>query len=392
MSETAYGCLPDYNGNSIVNVLASLINGCGGLSPHAECAHLSSSSLSEYRHCTYLLVDGLGYHQLVHYLKNHPDSPFFGKNAYHVIDTVFPATTAAAVTTCSTGSMPREHGILSWNINLADLGTVATILLSATRTGLPLIPVGMDWRAYLSIPDYIASVPRHRRLLSYRHIPDSPFSRAVGRWDKRVSYRSLDGLFRSYRRAVRRRTPSLVYAYWPAYDSHCHKHGCFADKTVQHLEQIDACLARMTEETRKRNSLLCVLADHGLVDTPEANSINLYDIPGFYDCLAVMPSGDARQVACLVRPSKVAVFLDLVDTHLGHACSCLPGAQLMQDHAYGLGHAHPSFSNRVGDYVLLARPAYAFLSPPACEHAHVNNACHGGMSMEEIRIPLYVIH
>jgi hypothetical protein len=90
-----------------------------------------------------------------------------------------PATTAAAITTFSTGATPAEHGILGWHLHLADLGLVGTILPVVTRTGVPLADARFNLARYLRLPVYLDSIRGGKQLLSYGAIPFSRFSRAA---------------------------------------------------------------------------------------------------------------------------------------------------------------------------------------------------------------------
>ena len=122
--------LPDHDGGSILNLMASLVSGRGGTSPHRPLHHLAIERVAEARHVVYLLVDGLGERQLERYVGERGlGGRFFGKHPFEPISTVFPATTAAAVTTFATGASPLEHGVLGWYLHLPDLGVVSTILL-----------------------------------------------------------------------------------------------------------------------------------------------------------------------------------------------------------------------------------------------------------------------
>ncbi|NCC53181.1 MAG: hypothetical protein EOM20_18485, partial [Spartobacteria bacterium] len=131
---------PDYDGGSIVNLMASIINARGGHSPHAELACLPSDRIRPYRKVLYLVLDGLGINQLEAFKKQHPNSVFFGTREYQPISSVFPATTAAAVTTFARGASPAEHAILSWYLFLPDLGVISTILLQTSYLDQPLAP------------------------------------------------------------------------------------------------------------------------------------------------------------------------------------------------------------------------------------------------------------
>ena len=94
------GCyLPDYAGGSIINLLSSIIRSRGGRSPHRELAGLSANSLGTTQKVIYLLIDGLGEGQLRRFIAAGGGKAFLAVRKRRTITTVFPATTAAAVTT-----------------------------------------------------------------------------------------------------------------------------------------------------------------------------------------------------------------------------------------------------------------------------------------------------
>lgn len=382
--------VPQYNGRNVLNLLASIIRACNAKSPHRVLIDGPAlNKLRDTRHIVYLVVDGLGVHQLRHFLALGKGKKFFGAHPFDVLHTVCPPTTAAAVTTFATGLAPAEHGILGWHLHLGDLGMVATILPAVTRTGTSMVRADFPLGAYLNVSSRIAKTKRRRILLSYDFIPRSRYSMAVGEWDQRLAYRSLSGMVRQLLRVLRSDRPSLVYAYWPGYDGHCHEYGCFHARAIKHLQLIDRALAELARRMRGTDSVIFITADHGLVDTPHI--IDISTVPGLADCLTVLPSGDARQVHCFVRPDHLARFDGIVKNKLSKACVSLEGRALLAARLFGPGRPHPALSRRVGDRVLFARPGWAFGYTMPGTGPDFNKANHGGLSPEEVRVPLYTL-
>lgn len=385
---------PDYNGHSLVNLMASIIRARGGKTPHRPLRGLPQKALQTPR-IILLLLDGLGEEQLADYLalcrRRKRPSPFFGAHPRRVISSICPATTAAAVTTLSTGASPTEHAILGWHLHLPDLGLVGTPLPFTTRTGTPLAPADFPLQDYLAHPAYLASIPGTRHLLSSTGIPTSPTSRAQPWWTRRTAYTTLTALHRHLLAAARGKTRAYTYAYWPLYDTLCHRHGPASPIARAHLAELDATLARLTPRLADTGTRLLITADHGHMAT--AHTLNLARIPGFYDTLAMLPSGDARLLHCFVRPRAEKQFLTLVkNSPIAEAAACITGEDALSAGLFGPGKPHPALRNRLGDYLLLARPAYALHAPPACaKKDRPMRGTHGGLSTAELHIPLFVI-
>ena len=126
--------LPDYDGGSILNLMSSLILSHGGRSPHPELKGLPARALAEREKVVFLVLDGLGWMQLERHLKAGKGRLFFAARPVQSISTVCPATTAAAITTFSTGASPAEHGVLGWHLHLS------LELMSLNRTTALIAP------------------------------------------------------------------------------------------------------------------------------------------------------------------------------------------------------------------------------------------------------------
>lgn len=388
--ETNGFMIPRYSGRNVLNLLSSIVRAADGRCPHRPLIGLPMRELREARHIVYLLLDGLGVTQLRDFLRRERKPQFLGARSFDILQTVCPPTTAAAVTTFSTALSPTEHGILGWHLQLAELGMVATILPAVTRTGVPFAPADYNLADYLQIPSCFTTVRRRRVLLSFGEIPHSRYSMAVGPWwDERAGFSSLEGMIRQISRVARSTRRSVVYVYWPNYDSQCHEFGCYHPKTLKHLREIDRAMADLARRIEGTDTVLLITADHGLVDTP--NAIDLAKTPGLMDCLAAIPSGDARQVHCFIRPAYVQTFDRIVQTQLANACVSVAGELMLAARIFGPGRPHPSLARRVGDRVLLARAGWAFGSSLPQRKSEFNKANHGGLSPDEVEVPLFVV-
>lgn len=383
--------VPDYERGSIVNLLATIIRSRGGRSPHSCLDGLAPADLARADRLAYLIVDGLGVEALERYVAEGRGKSFLARAPYRAISTVFPATTAAAITTFSTGASPAEHGILGWHLHLGDLGVVSTILPATTRLGVPLAPAGFSLRDYLAIPSHVDSVRARTHLLSFGTIPQSRFSQAGTAWSERSSFTTLRGLERQVLAFARGRGPGLAMAYWPHYDSLCHELGTNDPKTRRHLDEIDAMLGRLADALAGTGAALLVVSDHGLVDAQPGSQVELRDVPGLYETLAMLPSGDARGMHLFVRPSRVREFLSIVERRISQHGACVRGRDLLDRGAFGPGRPHPALRARVGDYVLLAREGAAFAATPRGVPTHFKRGNHGGMSSTEVLVPLFVL-
>ncbi|HLD61630.1 MAG TPA: alkaline phosphatase family protein [Patescibacteria group bacterium] len=100
---------PNYKNGSIVNLMASIKKAFGGKSAYEPLKNFDISSV--YKNIVLIVIDGLGYE----YLIKHGKDSFLYKNLKGKMTSVFPATTASAMTTYSTGLAPsttRFNGLV----------------------------------------------------------------------------------------------------------------------------------------------------------------------------------------------------------------------------------------------------------------------------------------
>jgi hypothetical protein len=123
--------LPDYGGGSIANLVASIGAAFGapqtGLAPLAL---LAPERLRKKSKVLLLVVDGLG----LRYLRDaHPGSTL-RQYLRGGLTSVFPSTTATAITTFMTGLAPAQHGLTGWHMYLEEIDAVGAVLAARNIT------------------------------------------------------------------------------------------------------------------------------------------------------------------------------------------------------------------------------------------------------------------
>ena len=75
---------------------------------------------------------------------------------------------------------------------------------------------------------------------------------------------------------------------------------------------------------------------------------------------------------------------------LGRAADCLPSSELIGSGWFGRGTPHPQLDKRIGDRVLLMKDDYSIKDWLPQEERHVMIGTHGGLSEDELWVPLIV--
>ncbi len=132
---------PDYRGGSIVNLMASIQVGLGAASEYQVLPQLDPGTLAGSGNVLLVIVDGMG----TNFLRSQTPSGFLHRHQVTSLTSVFPATTASAMTSFFTGTAPQQHGITGWYMYFRELGTVFTVLPFRPRYGAKSLPgAGVD--------------------------------------------------------------------------------------------------------------------------------------------------------------------------------------------------------------------------------------------------------
>ena len=91
---------------------------------HPGLAQLPPDEIKDARNLVLLLIDGLGYN----YLSGPGAGSLMASRLAGRMTSVFPSTTASAITTTFTGLAPAEHGLTGWFTWFAEAGTTAAAL------------------------------------------------------------------------------------------------------------------------------------------------------------------------------------------------------------------------------------------------------------------------
>jgi hypothetical protein len=220
-------------------------------------------------------------------------------------------------------------------------------------------------------------------------IADSPFNRAFLGTATSWPYRGLDGFMGALREALQAGTgPAYIHAYWPGYDAIAHRCGAGSPQARHHLLELEQALGRLLPALERWRALLLVTADHGFIDSPPGRTLLLADHPQLAATLMMPLSGEPRLAYCHVHPDGRQAFEAYVRGPLGAYCHLFPAAELIRRGWFGVGTPHPRLAERVGHYALVMRENYKIKDWIAGEEPYVHLGVHGGMSRQEMLVPL----
>ena len=385
MLESTTAVVPDYRGGSIVNLVVSIVRALEGeerLYPPLRA--LPPARLTS-RNIVLLVIDGLGHEWL---LAHRPE----GLLARHVSDritSVFPSTTATAVTTFLTGTAPQQHGVTGWFMYFQEIGSVLAALPYRPRHGSPSPTVPAHrLLEHLSVFDRVKACSH---VIAPNRIVHSDFNTVYNGRAQSHAFKSLDQLLETIVQLVRtggdRR---YIYGYWPKLDRLAHEHGIESREARAHLAELDAAFGAFLEAIVGTSTTVIVTGDHGFIDARADQMIDLDMHPTLARTLSLPLCGEGRAAYCYVHADRRAQFIEYVAAHLGESVDLTESSALIRAGYFGLGSSHPRLRDRIGDFTLLPKGRAVIRDWLPGEPRYVHVGVHGGMSAQEMYVPLIV--
>jgi predicted AlkP superfamily pyrophosphatase or phosphodiesterase len=383
--------LPDYGGGSILNLVASITTALGA--PEGPYPGLRRPDLLELLgsrdRVVLIVVDGLGHRHLTH---GYPGSSL-GQYLRGSLTSVFPSTTATAITAFMTGLAPAQHGITGWHMYIPEVDAIGAVLPLRTRSpDRPLTALGLDPERFYDQRSLFDRLPVRSFVVSPERIVDSEFNRHHSGSAGRRGYGSLEQLFASILSCLRASGEArYVYAYYADFDSVAHQHGVNSGKADRVMRRFDTAFSAFLTQAAGLNATVIVTADHGFIDSPPERLIELDDHPDLQATLRLPLCGERRAAYCYVRPGMARDFEDYVRDALAEQVHLFASETLVAQGWFGPGTPHPRLTQRIGDYTLIMKEDWTIKDWLQGEERHRQVGVHGGLSADEMVVPLVVV-
>lgn len=379
---------PDYEGGSIVNLMRSLGDACGTTQPlpYAPLRDLKVSPHDTARNIVLLVIDGLGYD----YLLNKGAGGALHRHLHARLTSVFPSTTASAVTTYLSGLAPQQHALTGWHMYFSELDAIAAVLpLKPRGAGLFDAPPGALPRRLFGHAPFVDRFTRRATFVSPQAIATSEFNLYHSGRAALRGYKTLPELFEAVESSLRESDePAFIYAYYADLDTLAHIHGVGSDKLATQFAVLDEAFDEFLAAIANTDTMVLACADHGFIDSPPERQIELAHHPELAATLARPLCGERRVVYCYVKPEGEQRFVDYVRDILPGCANLFPSQALIEQGWFGPGAANPRLASRIGDYVLVMRENWTLRDWVEGEKRYRQLGVHAGVSAEEMHVPL----
>ena len=351
----------------------------------------------------FILIDGLG----MNLFERLGREGLLASNFSQEMRSVYPSTTAVALSSLASLREPGELGVSGWTTWLPEYKKLVNMLISRS----PLNEHELDEDIVpqtLQVPSAIG----HGKVHLVQPAPFLPQKYAdwtsgggkartwgytFGRdWNKRNSPQHWR---RVMEQAVAAGQPGeLIYLYLPMVDSESHKSGWDSPKTAAVLDAIDEDLAgfarglAMQNGSQGNNSKsynIAISADHGLINIPDEQHYRVKDSTPWMRHLESSISCEGRNPVFHVIPGEEEAFRrSFTESPEGGSFELLSPEQVVEQGYFGEVGISSRARPRWGSFIGLARNNSCLMDMTKNQRRPQFIGYHGGDTPEERRVPL----
>ena len=398
---------PDYNRYCLSNVPTTALSMLGVHTgrPTLPKDALGGTETTDVDNVVLMLFDGLGYRELL----RQGGSGFFGslsrRGSVRPITTIFPSTTAAALTSVSTGLTPQEHGLPEWFVYMDELDSVI-VTLPFTRVGEP----GRDTLVGQVNPSFLFDGRTiFQRLkeagvksmsLTNRAIAYTAYSKVSRKGSEVTPYVSASDLAVSLRRQLERaRGRNLFYVYWSYVDTIEHVYGPSTDESEVEASLIshalyEGFLSKLGKEAARRTMVLAT-ADHGQINVVPEKTLYMNRWKKHASFLergrsgkVIPPWGSARDAYLRVKEDRLEAAKGYLEEKLEGIASVLKTDDAIGMGLFGINNPSRKFRRRVGNLMILPHEKKTVWFRYRKGDSLDLRGHHGGLHPDEMTIPL----
>ncbi len=290
-----------------------------------------------------------------------------------------PSTTATSLTSLGTGLMPGTHGLVGFTARIPGTDR----LLNHLRWDKSVDPA--QWQPHPTAFARLAAAGVHVTSINKRDFDGSGLTLASQRG---ATYVGADRVGERIAAAVDAsgESPALTYVYDSDLDWTGHKFGVSSSQWLQQLAMVDA-QAEQLREALPSSTRLLVIADHGMVDSPDEERVDIDDVVGMRDGVALL-GGEARFRHLYCSSGAVDDVVSAWREVLGSRAMVLT-----REEAIGQGWFGPvdtSVLPRLGDVIVACRGDAAVVSTRDFPYEKTLVGLHGSLTSAEMLIPILV--
>lgn len=356
-----------------------------------------------------LLIDGFGFNSWLKYSKDYEFFHLFNrKGLVSPLTSMFPSTTASALTTISSGLTTQEHALHEWTVYFKEI--------DKTINTLPFTNIYEEGRDKLlkqgANPQILFKGKTAYQTLEKSGIKTftfnnkvynkSAYSKLVHKGSTTIPFRTISDLMVSLRKKLtEEKGPAYFYIYWDSLDSIAHHYGPNSAEYRNELNNISGAFTKellgKIKNSAVKQTVFILTADHGEVKVFPEKTIFLNKYRSLKDNFQkgkngkpILPTGAPRDLFLHIKPEKLEKTFKFLSQELRGKAKILKINQAMKMGLFGVGKPRKEFLDRIGNLLILPykNNTICYKYPKIEPHKFLGH--HGGLSEEEMLIPFAI--
>lgn len=366
----------------------------------------------EFSHIFLILIDALGY---LSFKKFQQYFSLPKKALISPLTTIFPSTTAATLSTLSTGLLPQEHGLFEWRLYIPQIGDIIKTLpfcFDNNHQQDQLADLGFDpEKIFFEEPTIYQKLAKRKIpsfVFNHQNYYKSAFASIAQNGAKPIPFTSFSELLTTLNQTITKITnkypKTFTYAYLDSLDSIGHKYGPESDYFKTELAQIALMINKFllkplekSSQPKKSKSLVLITADHGQVQINPKETIYLNHFRKLKKNLALKPNqkpimatGGPRDVFLHLKRKNKKETIAYLKKKLASKANVYSSTEALKKGWFGNRQSTQKFLERLGDVLILPQDNHTvWLGDEEKKIDKLGH--HGGITAEEMLIPFIAI-
>lgn len=296
--------------------------------------------------------------------------------------TVFPATTASALTSLLTGEHPGRHGLVGYRVRVPGTDLAPNQLKGWETDGLD----PLTWQRSTPIFEREAAAGRRCFVVSKALYAATGFTHALQRGADFVAAATIAERVEVAAELALRHPGALVYLYVPELDTIGHARGWESDEWSAALEIVDGA-ARTLDTALGAAAGAVLTADHGMVDVPRHRQVLLSGGDAHLDGVRIV-AGEPRMLHLYTEPDAAADVLATWRNAESSRAWVFSRAEAVAEGVFG-PVVDDEVADRIGDVLVAARGTVAYYDDrDADKKPQRMIGQHGSLTEQERIVPL----
>jgi predicted AlkP superfamily pyrophosphatase or phosphodiesterase len=355
------------------------------------------------------LIDSFGWRYIERY---GDDAPFLRRlsqvGQISKLTSQFPSTTMAHVTTIHTGLPVGQSGAYEWQYYEPQVDAMIVPLLfsyagTSQRDTLDATTFAPE-RLFPYTPFYqdLAQYGVQSTILQHREYTPSTYSNVVFQGARILPYNTLSEALVNLQQCLAQQTgPAYYFLYFDKIDALSHQYGPSSPQVEAELDTFLTMMDRWFERKlrgQQSRTLFVMTADHGQIETDPKTTIYLNRDARFTGLNAylktnrngdlLVPAGSARDLFLYVKDERLDEVQTFLTEQLDGQADVVQTQWLIDAGYFGPSPMSDLFLNRVGNLVILPHEHHTVWWYEKGKSEQNKYGLHGGLSRQEMEIPL----